>query len=80
MAEYNLPEVLGVRESGDANHYVLIDESTGDWLVGILMDGRPLPDKQRAILRRIAACWNHLSGFTTEEIELLTAKMKEQQP
>lgn len=72
-----LPTTLTVIDQGDANHYALVDDDTGDWLMSLLLDGRLLTDKQRAILHHMAACWNCLSGMSLDEIHNLSTKLKE---
>ena len=54
--------------NGEANSYAMLDEH-GNWLLSILHNGTQVTERQVDNMRRLAACWNRLLPFTTEQIE-----------
>lgn len=56
------------KEDGDANHYSMLTED-GRWWLAVLANGEQTSERQIANFRRLAACWNRLEPFTTEQIE-----------
>lgn len=74
MSAQQCPGPLTVRANGDANSYALLT-SDGKWLISLLHNGEALTEQQQATMRRLAACWNLLRGFTTEQLETGLAGM-----
>lgn len=55
-------------EQGEANEFCLVT-SAGKWVVAFRQNGEMMPDQQRENARRIVACINACSGFSTEALE-----------
>lgn len=70
------PGKICFKENGEANSYQLLSEN-GDWLMSILHNGEAITDRQRAILSRMAVCWNYFDGIPTE---FITESKKEVKP
>lgn len=68
MSEAHTPGRVTFKEDGDANHYSMLTED-GRWWLAVLVNGEQTSERQIANFRRLAACWNRLEQFTTEQIE-----------
>lgn len=68
MIEAHTKGRIKFKEDGDANHYSMLTED-GRWWLAVLANGEQTSERQIANFRRLAACWNRLEPFTTEQIE-----------
>lgn len=68
MSTIHTPGRVTFKEDGDANHYSMLTED-GRWWLAVLVNGEQTSERQIANFRRLAACWNRLEPFTTEQIE-----------
>lgn len=68
MTEATTTGRIAYREEGDANHYAVLAED-GRWLLSLLHNGEATTERQRANLRRLAACWNACEGIDAAALE-----------
>jgi hypothetical protein len=67
------PKRLMFRANGDANSYSIIDASSNNWLMYVLLNGEHTTARQAEILERMAACWTACDAITTDELEEIAA-------
>lgn len=68
----NLPKRLMFRANGDANSYSIIDASSNNWLMCVLLNGEHTTARQAEILERMAACWTACDGMDTDLLDNIT--------
>lgn len=58
-----------VNENAEANQWYITDGNR-DWVIGLILNGGMLPEQQRAVLDRMAACVNACAGISNEALSL----------
>lgn len=69
MSTKHSPGRIYFRVGGEANNYTLIDQTTNNWRMTLLLNGEQVTARQAADLERMAACWNACEGISTESLE-----------
>lgn len=64
------PGLMRFEEDGEANRYSMLDDG-GRWWLALLHNGEAVTERQRANMRRLAACWNACHGISTATLEAL---------
>lgn len=68
--QVHTPGRIRYYENGEANSFAILEEEAdGRWLLSLLHNGHDVTERQKANMRRLAACWNALVHVSTEQLE-----------